>query len=360
MKKDVFISYQSADSEFAHALYKELESLGLSCWIAPEDILPGKNWAEAIVEAVETTRFMAMVFSSSTQNTPKQVLKELYVADEYNEAIVPIMLEDIQLQADFQFHLAGKQRINTFMYSNNAVKETARQIILYRESKFSQDTQIPHRTPVNLTPAKVLPPKSWSASLFVRLYTSKTIALATGVLVFVIVASFAVNAIFSHDKGPLSAQPAVNAPLPEPTQANPPKSNSLDEPNTSAPSSKNPIVVAPSLTQVEPTTQPEPVMSASGADTSRESTTKLDQNTDLSKQRAPDLTNANNTAAKPNVEKALTSQKIPTGTKVRHQPPAPTSSEKKSTEPKTKNSEIDTKRPNSENTPIGSLFRVPN
>ena len=40
MALDVFISYSSLDKATADAVCNQLESAGISCWIAPRDILP--------------------------------------------------------------------------------------------------------------------------------------------------------------------------------------------------------------------------------------------------------------------------------------------------------------------------------
>ena len=61
------------------ALCDELERQGVSCWIAPRNILPGTSWRASIVSAVESTHVMALIFSSNTQKS-KQVIKELSIA----------------------------------------------------------------------------------------------------------------------------------------------------------------------------------------------------------------------------------------------------------------------------------------
>jgi phage FluMu protein Com len=47
---DVFLSYSSKDKPTADAACAVLEARGLRCWIAPRDIIPGKEWGAAIVE----------------------------------------------------------------------------------------------------------------------------------------------------------------------------------------------------------------------------------------------------------------------------------------------------------------------
>jgi hypothetical protein len=46
MTHDVFISYSSLDKAVADAACAALEAYGIRCWIAPRDIVPGKEWGE--------------------------------------------------------------------------------------------------------------------------------------------------------------------------------------------------------------------------------------------------------------------------------------------------------------------------
>ncbi len=56
MAHDVFISYSAKDKTTADAVCAMLESEGIRCWIAPRDVVPGMEWGECIIEAIEQTR----------------------------------------------------------------------------------------------------------------------------------------------------------------------------------------------------------------------------------------------------------------------------------------------------------------
>src|SRR5436305_1100841 len=60
MPHDVFISYSSQDKLTADAVCAGLESSGIRCWIAPRDILPGQEWAAAILTALQTRRMLIL------------------------------------------------------------------------------------------------------------------------------------------------------------------------------------------------------------------------------------------------------------------------------------------------------------
>ena len=54
MTHDVFISYSSVDRTAADTVCSILEQNGIGCWIAPRDITPGLDFAEAIIAVGDT------------------------------------------------------------------------------------------------------------------------------------------------------------------------------------------------------------------------------------------------------------------------------------------------------------------
>ena len=53
MAHDVFIRYSSIDKTAADIVCSILEQNGVSCWIAPRDITPGLDFAEAIIDGIK-------------------------------------------------------------------------------------------------------------------------------------------------------------------------------------------------------------------------------------------------------------------------------------------------------------------
>ena len=69
MAHDVFITYASADKPIADAVCARLEAARLRCWIAPRDILPGQDWTAAILNAIETSSVLVLVFSAQANES---------------------------------------------------------------------------------------------------------------------------------------------------------------------------------------------------------------------------------------------------------------------------------------------------
>jgi len=62
MAHDVFISYSKADKLVADAICAKLEQSGIRCWIAPRDVLGGQDYGKSIIEAINGSRVMVVVF----------------------------------------------------------------------------------------------------------------------------------------------------------------------------------------------------------------------------------------------------------------------------------------------------------
>jgi hypothetical protein len=57
---DVFVSYASQDAVVANSIVENLEQHGCKCWIAPRDVKPGAQYADAIVRAINEARALVL------------------------------------------------------------------------------------------------------------------------------------------------------------------------------------------------------------------------------------------------------------------------------------------------------------
>jgi hypothetical protein len=94
MAHDVFISYSAKDKATADAVCATLDGRGIRCWIAPRDILPGIDWGEAIIEAINASRVMILVFSSNA-NESNQIKREVERAVSKGLPIIPLRIENV-------------------------------------------------------------------------------------------------------------------------------------------------------------------------------------------------------------------------------------------------------------------------
>lgn len=94
MAHDVFISYCSADKPTGDAVCAALEGRGIRCWMAPRDILPGRDWGEAIVDGIEGAKVFVLVFSRKA-DASQQVKREVERAVNRGLVIIPMRIEDV-------------------------------------------------------------------------------------------------------------------------------------------------------------------------------------------------------------------------------------------------------------------------
>jgi hypothetical protein len=101
---DVFISYSSKDKVAADATCAALEAAGIRCWIAPRDIRAGIEYAAGIMEAIDSSRLMVLIFSTSS-NASVQVHREIERAISKGLTIIPFRIEDVLPTKAMEYYL---------------------------------------------------------------------------------------------------------------------------------------------------------------------------------------------------------------------------------------------------------------
>lgn len=104
MSHDVFISYSTKDKTIADAVCAKLEEDGIRAWIAPRDVPPGNNFAESIVEAIDTCKIFILIWSSNA-NTSEHILNEINQAFEQGIIIIPFRVEDVQPTRAMRYYI---------------------------------------------------------------------------------------------------------------------------------------------------------------------------------------------------------------------------------------------------------------
>jgi len=109
----VFISHSSKDKPAAEAALYVLEKNGVSCWIAPRDIPPGAQWAEAVLDGIEKCSFFVLLFSESANQSP-QVSREVERAVHKGLIIIPVRLEDVMPKKALEYFISGAHWMDAF------------------------------------------------------------------------------------------------------------------------------------------------------------------------------------------------------------------------------------------------------
>jgi TolB-like protein/Tfp pilus assembly protein PilF len=107
----VFVSYASQDAAVANSIVENLEQHGLKCWIAPRDVKPGSQYADAIVRAINEAKAVVLVLSGSAVDST-HVAREVERAASKRKPIIPFRLDAAALNPEFEYFLSNSQWID--------------------------------------------------------------------------------------------------------------------------------------------------------------------------------------------------------------------------------------------------------
>jgi TolB-like protein/Tfp pilus assembly protein PilF len=108
--RPVFISYASHDADTANQISRSLEGQGIACWIAPRDVKPGAQYADAIVRAINESMAVVLVLSASAMDS-SHVAREVERAASKRKLIIPFRLDDAALNPELEYFLSNSQWI---------------------------------------------------------------------------------------------------------------------------------------------------------------------------------------------------------------------------------------------------------
>lgn len=108
MAQQAFVSYASADKAVADRVCAALENAGVSCWIAPRNIAPGRDFPAAIVEAVNSARVLVLILTEHAAASP-HILSEVGHAFNGKKRIIPFRLSPQALPEDLEYFLSTTQ-----------------------------------------------------------------------------------------------------------------------------------------------------------------------------------------------------------------------------------------------------------
>jgi len=113
MRKDgkyAFISYSSKNQQMADSVRLLFQELGIPCWMAPYDIPAGSKYAFVINDALENCACLVLLLTNASQES-QFVEREIERAITYGKPIVPMQLEQLQLNSGFKFYIGNSQII---------------------------------------------------------------------------------------------------------------------------------------------------------------------------------------------------------------------------------------------------------
>ena len=100
----VFISYSSPDLVIATSVCSYLESHGITCWISPRNLIPGANYPSSIIDAIDRSRLVILIYSKNSNKSP-HVFRELEESLVKNIRILQFRIKDEPLSDDMKYFI---------------------------------------------------------------------------------------------------------------------------------------------------------------------------------------------------------------------------------------------------------------
>ena len=113
MAHDVFVSHSVKDKVIAEKIVAALEADSIQCWVAPRDIVPGADWGESIIDALESSRVMVLVFSQNA-NASSQIKREVERAVDKEVYTIPFRIDDTEPTRSLEYFISTSQWIDAF------------------------------------------------------------------------------------------------------------------------------------------------------------------------------------------------------------------------------------------------------
>ena len=127
MKYDVFISYSSKDSTTAHKLCEYLEQHQLQCWIAPRNVTAGLPYAQAILNGIDESQLMVLLFSENA-NLSRHVASEVDRAFNKEKIIIPYRISDSAMSDVLSYYLGTNHYIDGIPEPSSGFENLRQQI----------------------------------------------------------------------------------------------------------------------------------------------------------------------------------------------------------------------------------------
>jgi peptide/nickel transport system substrate-binding protein len=108
MAHEVFICYANQDEKTANDVCSALEKNGITCWMAPRDVMAGEDWDKAIMDAIPDCRVVVIVFSAKSNDSP-YCISEIRTAFDLKKEILPVLIDDTLPHGRIALYLGSKQ-----------------------------------------------------------------------------------------------------------------------------------------------------------------------------------------------------------------------------------------------------------
>ncbi len=128
MAGHVFVCHSSRDRARVEPLVRFVETAGWKCWMAPRDVPPGVEYAQAIVEAIDGCGLMLFAATAAADASP-QVRRELERATSRGTTLLVARLEDYELSKAVQYYVGQVQWLELWQRAPEDGREALRRAL---------------------------------------------------------------------------------------------------------------------------------------------------------------------------------------------------------------------------------------
>lgn len=107
----MFISYSTKNAREAKIIKNALVRSKCECWMAPESISPGQDYADAITDGLQECDRVLLLLSRHS-NGSRYVRREIERAVSYDKPVIPVRLEAFELRGGLEFLVSNAQTID--------------------------------------------------------------------------------------------------------------------------------------------------------------------------------------------------------------------------------------------------------
>ena len=122
----LFVSHSSEDADLAVETAAYLDRLGISCWMALRDIPPGADWAESIINAINSSGAFLLLATDFSFNSG-QVKRETEKAASLGMPVIVALFDSAQPPGWLRYHVSGDSLI---YFRRDRIREAALRVML--------------------------------------------------------------------------------------------------------------------------------------------------------------------------------------------------------------------------------------
>jgi TIR domain len=111
--QNIFVSFSKQDQATALEILGRIEAADLKCWISCRDVPRGDDYQDAIVDALDQSGAMVLVFSKNANNS-EEIKRELALASTKRLFVLPVRIENAEPTKGFKYQFATRQYVDLF------------------------------------------------------------------------------------------------------------------------------------------------------------------------------------------------------------------------------------------------------